>query len=240
MSITDKTRKILWGSSGNRCAICKKLLVADATEKDDPSVVADECHIRSAQLNGPRFDSSFPAERIDDCENLILLCRVDHKRVDDQAETYTTEILVTMREQHQEWVKTKLNEQRRGDAKVFRIKENIPKQLARITSGRELLKIVGGMHSASFDHDEPKSNDEMKLIASFLQNAQDWGDIYVELEAGAQVEAAYQLSQEIERMEAAGFKIYGAMEVQVLRGSDGSRSNWPSAILRIVRNSEAG
>ena len=54
MPITDKTRKILWGRSGNRCAICKNELVIDATGQDAESVVAEECHIISPRQNGPR------------------------------------------------------------------------------------------------------------------------------------------------------------------------------------------
>ena len=48
MAINDKTRKVLWGRSGNRCAICRRELVLDATTVDDVSVVGEECHIVSA------------------------------------------------------------------------------------------------------------------------------------------------------------------------------------------------
>src|SRR5262249_10495588 len=81
MAIADKARKILWGRSGNRGAICRRELVIDATATDDESVVGEECHIVSAQGQGPRHDPVFPAENLDKPENLILLCRVHHKMV---------------------------------------------------------------------------------------------------------------------------------------------------------------
>ena len=84
MAISNKTRKILWGRSGNRCAICKNEIVVDATAQDDESVVADECHIISSQTNGPRHDLSYPSEKLDSYENVILLCRTHHKMIDDQ------------------------------------------------------------------------------------------------------------------------------------------------------------
>jgi hypothetical protein len=40
MAITDRTRKFLWGRSGNRCAIGNNELVVDATPDDDKSIIA--------------------------------------------------------------------------------------------------------------------------------------------------------------------------------------------------------
>lgn len=93
MAISDKTRKVLWGRSGNRCAICKNELVIDATEQDDESVIAYECHIISSKPNGPRHDPSYPADKLDSYDNLILLCRTNHKMVDDQSTTFIANIL---------------------------------------------------------------------------------------------------------------------------------------------------
>ncbi len=101
--MSDKTRKVLWGRSGNRCAICKNELVIDATTQDNESVVADECHIVSSRPNGPRHDPSFPSEKIDSYDNLMLLCRTHHKMVDDQAATFTTDILRQMKANHEVW-----------------------------------------------------------------------------------------------------------------------------------------
>ncbi len=95
MPISDKTRKILWGRSGNRCAVCRLELVVDRTSADDESVVGEECHIISEKGRGPRNDPAFPADQIDKPENLILLCCVHHKMIDDQYETYTVELLKT-------------------------------------------------------------------------------------------------------------------------------------------------
>ena len=45
MSVSNKTRKLLWGRSGNHCAFCLQELVMDATVADDDSIVGDESHI---------------------------------------------------------------------------------------------------------------------------------------------------------------------------------------------------
>lgn len=104
MTITDKMRKLLWGRSGSRCAFCRNELIQDATPQDDESVVGDECHIVSGKSNGPRYDPAFPVDEIDTYANLILLCRVHHKTVDDQPETFTTEILGQLKANHERWV----------------------------------------------------------------------------------------------------------------------------------------
>ena len=108
MTITDKTRKVLWGRSGNRCAICKRVLVAPATADDSESVVGEECHIVSPRSNGPRHEPSFPQELLDGYENLILLCRVHHKEVDDQVATHPAEKLRRIKQEHERWVDARL------------------------------------------------------------------------------------------------------------------------------------
>ena len=108
MPISEKTRKILWGRSGNMCAGCRQALVISRTAADDESVVGDECHIVSGKNQGPRYDPAFPVQQLDEPENLILLCRVHHKMVDDQYETYTVQVLQGLKEIHEKWVSSTL------------------------------------------------------------------------------------------------------------------------------------
>lgn len=100
VSISEKVRKILWARSGNRCAYCRHELVQPATALDDPTVTGDECHIVSSKPGGPRYDPFF-VENHDSHENLILLCKVDHKRVDDQTGAYSVEILQNLKRLHE-------------------------------------------------------------------------------------------------------------------------------------------
>lgn len=109
MSISIKTHKMLWGRSGNRCALeeCRKELVMDATETDDESLIGEECHIIANSTNGPRGDTSIQ-EDLDKYENLILLCRIHHKIIDDQPNTYTVERLKKIKATHEKWVRDSL------------------------------------------------------------------------------------------------------------------------------------
>src|SRR5690242_1437003 len=97
MAISDKTRKMLWGRSGGLCAFCRMRIVMNATEADAEAIVGDECHIHARHEGGPRRLPQLSEEQVDAYNNLILLCKVHHKMVDDQAEKYSAEYLKTLK-----------------------------------------------------------------------------------------------------------------------------------------------
>jgi hypothetical protein len=237
MSISDKTRKVLWGRSGNRCAICKNELVIDSTGQDDESVIAEECHIISSKPNGPRHDPSYPADKLDSYDNMILLCRTHHKMVDDQSATFTTNILRQMKSNHEVWVSQKLAEnQKTPPVRIRRVKQNIPAFLSRLTTGKEVLDLVTNAMGYSFDHEELKSQEEVDLVGGFLQVVQDWGDLSADLETSDRVQTAFSLTESLQEMEESGFFVFGGREVRLLEGGiQPEPSNWPIAILRVLR-----
>jgi hypothetical protein len=108
MAIADRTRKILWCRSGNRSAFCRRELVEDGTVLSDESVVGDEAHIIGEK---PAARGQFGIGRtdLDEHDNLLLLCKVHHKLVDDQPETYTVEGLHEMKDSHERWVRVRLS-----------------------------------------------------------------------------------------------------------------------------------
>ena len=111
MSITDRTRKILWARSGNRCAICRCELVQSSNIDIDPdAIVGDECHIIGKTPDSARCQPYLSVD-LDAYANLILLCKVHHKLIDDQPESYSTTLLTTTKHTHEEWVRTRLGHQ---------------------------------------------------------------------------------------------------------------------------------
>jgi hypothetical protein len=237
MPISDRTRKILWGKSGNRCAICKHELVIDATCCDDESVVGDECHIVSSQKNGPRYDASYPPMEIDNYQNLVLLCRLHHKMIDDQHETHTVEILLKMKDNHEKWVTDKLTKSDKPKPlRVRRVKGKTAAFLMRLETGKELLNIVEGSCAGSYDHDELQTQQEVDIVGGFLDVVRDWVDIGSDLGPGRRVETAFQLSNTIKELDELGFFVLGAREVREVTGgySEGP-SNWPVSIICVVR-----
>ena len=236
MAISNKTRKILWGRDGNRCTICKHVLVVNSTPKNDESVIGEECHIVSGQTDGPRYDPTFPEERLDSYENLMLLCRIHHKMIDDQAETYTANILRQMKSNHENWVEEKLNPSPKlSPIRIMRIKEKIPAFLNRLTTGKEALNIVDGCSASSMDHDELETQEEVDLIGAFLENLRDWGDLGPDLDPSDHVRIGFDLTQTLRELEDAGFYVFGAREIQRIEGGEYGPSAWPVAIIRVLR-----
>ncbi len=111
MSISLRTHKMLWGRSGNRCAFpdCRQILVEDDSLTDDPSLVGDEAHIVAREDEGPRGTSALTSEERDKFDNLVLLCKNDHKKIDDQPNKYTVEYLHNLKAEHLKWVELALN-----------------------------------------------------------------------------------------------------------------------------------
>lgn len=112
MGITLKTHKMLWARSANRCALpsCRRVLVENETETDDASIVGDEAHIVARENDGPRGISDLTLEQRDKYDNLILMCKIHHKQIDDQEMKYTVEVLHRMKLEHIDWVNKNLNQ----------------------------------------------------------------------------------------------------------------------------------
>jgi hypothetical protein len=232
MSITDRTRKILWGRSGNLCAYWRRVLVENGTDLSDESVVGDECHIIGEKPGAARGHLGVGRKDLDEYDNLILLCKVHHKLVDDQPETYPVDKLRAMKAAHELWVKEKLARKPGGKQPHFSL-------LFRVRTGKEMSNIIGGAFAFLFDHDEPETEEEAKLIGGFLQNLQDWGDLWSDLESGQHVEARFSLTRDIQEIEAAGFLVFGIQEQQKMRSGD-KVFDWPVAVITVVRPTNKG
>jgi hypothetical protein len=236
MPITDKNRKILWARSGNQCAFCRVPLIVEQTTKDPESVVGAECHIVSASPSGPRHASGFQSEQFDDLDNFILLCATHHKMIDDQPETYTAEVLRSIKSKHENWVENKLRDNPSlPPVRVRRIRQNIPTSLPRVTSGKDLLAIADGSFAHYFNHDDDLSDAEVELVGGFAQEIADWIDMGSDLQPIEHVRASKRIQEMIGELEDRGFYVFAAKETQQLEGGVGAPSAWPVLHLCVLR-----
>lgn len=100
MAITDRDRRLLWARAHNRCAYCRLVLTRDPSTAGGDVVVADEAHIIARAPDGPRGRDGDRAD-IDGYGNLILLCKNDHKIIDDLPRKYPVERLLQMKREHE-------------------------------------------------------------------------------------------------------------------------------------------
>lgn len=96
----EHDRKLLWGRSGNRCAMCNAPLVEGRSRVDREVLLAQEAHIISAQPNGPRHGPP-PEGGYDAYPNRILLCATCHLVVDGQPDTYSVDYLRHLKQDHE-------------------------------------------------------------------------------------------------------------------------------------------
>ncbi|MFM9884189.1 MAG: HNH endonuclease signature motif containing protein [Burkholderiales bacterium] len=240
MAITDKTRKILWGRSGNRCAICRQRLVVDETTLDSESVVGDECHINSGSAAGPRYEATQNPEQLDELSNFMLLCRVHHKMVDDQQETYAAEILRSIKSNHEKWVEAKFAEaQVPPPVRIRRLKGEIPAQLSLVGSGAELFNLASSCYGSYQSHSEDLNDEEVEVVGGFLQNLKDWVDLAGNFEPMDLVRASKSLSDEIADLRHRGFLVFAAREKQRMEGGVRAPSNFFVLHVAMLRENDA-
>ena len=237
MTISARTRKLLWGRSGNRCAICRRELTMPGTPVDDDSIIGDECHIESARFGGPRHNPEFAPGKLDDYANLLLLCKVDHKLIDDQATAYPASRLAEIKASHEKWVSERLDVSgsEEGPFGTRRVPKDRPAFLSRIRSGKELFDIVNNACEFAPYYDELCDRNEDDLIAGFLQEVQDWGELGLD-SVGDKMRAARSLDDDIEELERAGFWVFGYREQYVLEAGNSPATDWPVAHVRVLRD----
>lgn len=243
MGISDKTRKVLWGRSASLCAFCKTRLVLDASEVDSESVVGDECHIVSGAPAGPRHDPAYDISAIDNLRNIVLLCRVHHKLVDDQAATFTADMLRQIKLNHEEWVRKKLNdtqEQKHEPLRIVRKQSQIPSHLVRVETAKSLLDYAMDCFGRYDDYPEDLNDEELETVGALLQNLTDWIDLGI-CEPSLRIDAQRSLAENIAAIDSAALRVYAAREVQEMRGGV---SNDPRPItvlhLKVVRREDPG
>lgn len=113
---SDRTLKLLWGRAAGRCAMpeCRMEVFAEATDYDPIVVIGEMAHVAGASDIGPRADKSLREKERNDYENLILLCRNCHGRIDKQSRSNPTAYLLVLKQDHEAWVRAQLPERGRS------------------------------------------------------------------------------------------------------------------------------
>lgn len=100
--ISDKDQRKLHSKSGNRCAMCRTVLV----DVDNPSssCVGENAHIYGEKPDAARYDASQPDAFVNSEKNLIFLCCNCHKKIDTDIGSYSPEFLFDLKMSHEKWV----------------------------------------------------------------------------------------------------------------------------------------
>jgi hypothetical protein len=101
--IPDREARVVYLRSGNRCAFpgCGRELVEPSESQDDDAFVGELAHIVADSRQGPRGVSSMPDEERDRHDNVVLLCRVCHKIIDDQPLNFSVSVMRAIKHDHE-------------------------------------------------------------------------------------------------------------------------------------------
>lgn len=228
--ITNKTRKIIWSKSGGSCAICKHELTKKVDEKH--LVLGQECHIRSPKVNGPRYDSNFPKDKLDAPENLILLCRNHHKEIDDFPIKHSIESLEKIKADHELTIHNR-SQQEIPQIKVVKSSKHLP--AIQITSGMQLIDMASGAAGYAYAFDETENDEIYELIKNFLSYIEDL-DIISDVSQSSKLDMARELKTIIHDLENHGYFVFGAIANDRITGGVSPDAPWKTIYYTLTTN----
>jgi hypothetical protein len=118
-SPSTKTIKKLFGRSNNNCAFPKCTIKMIDEESD--TIFGEICHIEAKNGKGPRYNPLQTDEERDSFINLILMCPIHHKVIDDDVDSYSVERLRKIKTDYESnsTNTTETDEQRRHFDELF-------------------------------------------------------------------------------------------------------------------------
>lgn len=239
MTISEKTRKIIWIEAAGRCAICKIQVLTAGTGSDDPSVFGEEAHIVGKSPGGPR-SSRLADELIDSHSNLILLCSRHHKAIDDQPNHFTVDRLRKIKVEHAAWAAALGN----GGGLSIRLVPDPgfpqPVGLAVITRANPLWNMIKQSMTFEYAHPDHLPSADEDLIVEFLDTVKDYLDIASEVESvreNREVEKVFQ--DYIGRLAERHFFVGALVRHMLLIDSQSGTRPWPMFRVEVQPAAEA-
>jgi hypothetical protein len=108
-NIKASEQRKLHVKSGNRCALCKIVLVD--VEDQNTSCIGENAHIYGETPDSARHDSAQTDAFVNSELNLIFLCCNCHKKIDTEIDNYSASQLFDIKMKHEAWILESLAEQ---------------------------------------------------------------------------------------------------------------------------------
>lgn len=95
---------MLWGKAAGRCEFsgCNKPLWKSSVTQEQVNI-AQKAHIYAFSSDGPRGNRGIPREKLNDLDNLMLVCHECHEKMDKEKDggRYTVAVLQAMKARHE-------------------------------------------------------------------------------------------------------------------------------------------
>jgi hypothetical protein len=106
-----------------------------------------------------------------------------------------------------------------------------------VEGGSQLMRSLGQALMTHQDYPEPKSEIEAELLGQFMQNTNDYRDIWEDIGAEGRIRAEFEFTQELTSLRAAGFTVNAGLCQKVIEGGIGDPASCPAAYL-VIRGSD--
>lgn len=103
-NIPRRTVNLLWGLAGGHCELCGKNVAVDHL-LGNQGKFAEVAHIEADSPKGPRYNASQTDSERNSVANLMLLCPVCHKDIDNNPEEFGVEYLKARKRFYEDSVK---------------------------------------------------------------------------------------------------------------------------------------
>ncbi|MDJ0379148.1 HNH endonuclease [Cryobacterium sp. PH31-L1] len=243
MSVSSKTRKLLWSRAHNACAICRKSLTVDANSAESPGLIlGEEAHIIAQREDGPRGRDGDRAD-IDGYDNLILLCADDHKRVDEQADVFTVSFLRSTKLNHEKWASDRfVGEPTAEPIRIVKAPDEDSVPLEALAKGQQIWDLLAGAGTRYLRTVESEVDPAATRASdALLDAAGGWSDISgaVQDRGFAAVREAQQALQELlDAVLVHGLVVCGRRVTRTITGGLAPPSPWPVAYLWVLTEAE--
>lgn len=104
-------------------------------------------------------------------------------------------------------------------------------EMAQITSGTQLAKLIGEAYALSFSTEDLESENEL-LIETFKQELTDWMDIWSDIQLESRIEASKSFDSHLVEIHEMGWSVFGSAE---RRKFEKSSQTWPVTCIAIVQ-----
>lgn len=212
--------------------MCRAVLVRESGAGNGLTVIGDECHIVSSVPGGPR--AGIPLDDLDGYDNLVLLCPNDHRLIDTLVADYPRERVLAIKRSHEDWVRTTLAaSEGLSPMTILRAR---PTALRYLGTAKELLNVAVSAEESSLDHEDIETEDELDLVAGFLQLIHDHAEMWDDYEPAFRIRATFDVDREMKNLKELGWLAFGARARGKLQGGkSGGDTDWETAYLRLVR-----
>ncbi len=157
-----------------------------------------------------------PLNKRDDYDNLILLCRIHHKLIDDQPNTFSSVYLRTKKKEHETWVQKSLSSGLLISSSVF--------PAFRIDNGKQLLDLLIGCDASVIENDQVLTQAESDSIGSLTQDIHDYIDMWSDISQRDRIQAQLDLHEQITQLSNSGFLVYSCNRRQKLNNEEHNNS----------------